>query len=42
MKAEGDNIYSLRKFKYDTNLLKKNGINNKYDLFGFYISKYFV
>ena len=42
MKAEGDNIYSLRKFKYDTNLLKKNGINNKYDLFGFYISSFFL
>ena len=41
MKAEGDNIYSLRKFKYDANLLKKNGINNKYDLFGFYISSFF-
>ena len=41
MKAEGDNIYSLRKFKYDANLLKKNGINNKYDLFGFYISTVF-
>ena len=42
MKAEGDNIYSLRKFKYDANLLKKNGINNKYDLFGFYISNIFL
>ena len=42
MKAEGDNIYSLRKFKYDANLLKKNGINNKYDLFGFYISSFFL
>ena len=42
MKAEGDNIYSLRKFKYDANLLKKNGINNKYDLFGFYISSIFL
>ena len=42
MKAEGDNIYSLRKFKYDANLLKKNGINNKYDLFGFYISCFFL
>ena len=42
MKTEGDNIYSLRKFKYDVNLLKKNGINNKYDLFGFYISSIFL
>ena len=42
MKTEGDNIYSLRKFKYDVNLLKKNGINNKYDLFGFYISSFFL
>ena len=42
MKAEGDNIYSLRKFKYDANLLKKNGINNKYDLFVFYISSIFM
>ena len=42
MKTEGDNIYSLRKFKYDANLLKKNGINNKYDLFGFYISSIFL
>ena len=42
MKTEGDNIYSLRKFKYDANLLKKNGINDKYDLFGFYISSIFL
>ena len=33
-----DNIYSLKKFKYNLNLLRKNGIKNKYDLFGFYIS----
>ena len=32
----------MRKFKYDVNLLKKNGINNKYDLFGFYISSIFL
>ena len=38
MKTEGDNVYSLKKFKYDENLLKKNGIRNKYDLFGFYLS----
>ena len=38
MKTEGDNLYSLKKFKYDENLLKKNGIRNKYDLFGFYLS----
>ena len=42
MKTEGDNIYSLKKFKYDVNLLKKNGIRNKYDLFGFYLSNIFL
>ena len=42
MKTEGDNVYSLKKFKYDENLLKKNGIRNKYDLFGFYLSNIFL
>jgi hypothetical protein len=42
IKTEGDNVYSLKKFKYDENLLKKNGIKNKYDLFGFYLSNIFL
>ena len=42
MKTGGDNAYSLKKFKYDENLLKKNGIKNKYDLFGFYLSNIFL
>lgn len=42
MKTEWDNVYSLKKFKYDENLLKKNGIRNKYDLFGFYLSNIFL
>ena len=42
MKTDGDNVYSLKKFKYDENLLKKNGIRNKYDLFGFYLSNIFL
>ena len=42
MKEGGDNVYSLKKFKYDENLLKKNGIKNKYDLFGFYLSNIFL
>lgn len=42
MKTEGENYYSLKKFKYDSNLLKKNGIKNKYDLFGFYVSNIFL
>ena len=37
-----DNIYSLKKFKYNLNLLRKNGIKNKYDLFGFYISNIYL
>ena len=37
-----DNIYSLKKFKYNLNLLRKNGIKNKYDLFGFYISNIYM
>ena len=42
MKTNGDDVYSLKKFKYDGNLLKKNGIKNKYDLFGFYLSNIFL
>ena len=42
MKTEGENYYSLKKFKYDSNLLKKNGIKNKYDLFGLYLSNIFL
>ena len=42
MKTEGENYYSFKKFKYDSNLLKKNGIKNKYDLFGFYVSNIFL
>ena len=42
MKTNGDHVYSLKKFKYDGNLLKKNGIKNKYDLFGFYLSNIFL
>ena len=42
MKEDSDNIYSLKKFKYDLNLLKKNGIKSKYDLFGFYISNIYM
>ena len=42
MKEDNDNIYSLKKFKYDLNLLKKNGIKSKYDLFGLYISNIFM
>ena len=37
-----DNGYSLKKFKYNLNLLRKNGIKNKYDLFGFYISNIYM
>ena len=32
----------MKKFKYDENLSKKNGIRNKYDLFGFYLSNIFL
>ena len=42
MKEDNDDIYSLKKFKYDLNLLKKNGIKCKYDLFGFYISNIYM
>jgi len=42
MKTEGESSYSLKKFKYDMNLLNKNGIKNKFDLFGFYISHLFM
>ena len=42
MKTQAENFYSLKKFKYDSNLLKKNGIKNKYDLFGFYVSNIFL
>ena len=42
MKAENDDAYSLKKFRYDLNLLKKNGIKCKYDLFGFYISNIYM
>ena len=42
MKEDNENIYSLKKFKYDLNLLKKNGIKSKYDLFGLYISNIFM
>ena len=42
MKPDNDMIYSLKKFRYDSNLLKKNGINNKYDLFGLYIGNIFL
>ena len=37
-----DNRYSLKKFKYNLNLLRKNGIKNKYDLFGSYISNIYM
>ena len=42
MKTNEENFYSLKKFKYDNNLLKKNGIKNKFDLFGFYLSNIFL
>ena len=42
MKKDNEEVYSLKKFKYDMNLLKKNGIKNKYDLFGFYLSNIFM
>ena len=42
MKTENESVYSLKKFKYDMNLLKKSGIKNKFDLFGFYISNIFM
>ena len=42
MKEDNDDVYSLKKFKYDLNLLKKNGIKCKYDLFGFYISNVYM
>ena len=42
MKEDNDDIYSLKKFKYDLGLLKKNGIACKYDLFGFYISNIYM
>ena len=42
MKEDNDNAYSLKKFRYDLNLLKKNGIKCKYDLFGFYISNIYM
>ena len=42
MKTEGESSYSLKKFKYDMNLLNKNGIKNKFDLLGFYISHLFM
>ena len=42
MKPDNDMIYSLKKFRYDSNLLKKIGINNKYDLFGLYIGNIFL
>ena len=42
MKKGNEEVYSLKKFKYDMNLLKKNGIKNKYDLFGFYLSNIFM
>ena len=39
LKGENYNsIYSIKKFKYDLNLLDKYGIKSKYDLFGFYVS----
>ena len=41
MKEDND-TYSLKKFKYNLNLLKKNGINCKYDLFGFYLSNIYM
>ena len=42
MKKENEDVYSLKKFKYDINLLKKSGIKNKYDLFGFYLSNIYM
>lgn len=42
MKEDNDNVYSLKKFKYDLNSLKKSGIKYKYDLFGFYISNLYM
>ena len=42
MKEDNDNVYSLKKFKYDLNSLKKSGIKCKYDLFGFYISNLYM
>ena len=42
MKKDNEEVYSLKKFKYDMNLLKKSGIKNKYDLFGFYLSNIFM
>ena len=42
MKIDNENVYSLKKFKYDMTLLKKNGIKNKYDIFGFYLSNIFL
>ena len=42
MKIDNENVYSLKKFKYDMTLLKKNGIKNKYDIFGFYLSSIFL
>jgi len=42
MKKDNEDVYSLKKFKYDINLLKKSGIKNKYDLFGFYLSNIYM
>jgi hypothetical protein len=42
MKEDNDNVYSLKKFKYDLSSLKKSGIKCKYDLFGFYISNLYM
>ena len=39
---DDSNSYSLKKFKYNINLLRKNGIKSKYDLFGFYISNIYM
>ena len=42
MKEDKDGSYSLKKFKYDLNSLKKSGIKCKYDIFGFYMSNLYM
>ena len=42
MKEDKDGSYSLKKFKYDLNSLKKSGIKCKYDIFGFYMSTLYM
>ena len=42
LKYDGVNGYSIKNFRYNMSILKNKGVNNKYDIFGFYLSDIYM